>query len=179
MSFPSASHLLPKRRDQPPKADLRRPITAWHCCLEFYAVATRLPEEFRLAPKDALQLLEQEVLGRFRVLELDPAARLSFLAAAVQERVAGGRIYDAHIGEVARQAGAKIVVTDNMRHFSSVARQGCRVVDSATFAARLGRELSDGVVTTTDEGFLTLTFVRVDRDWQIVAEHYSYPLGGS
>jgi hypothetical protein len=50
--------------------------------------------------------------------------------------------------------------------------------DSATFAARLGRELSDGVVTTTDEGFLTFTFVRVDADWQIVAEHYSYPLGG-
>ena len=51
--------------------------------------------------------------------------------------------------------------------------------DSATFAARMSRELSDGVVTTTDDGFLTLTFVRVDRAWQIVAEHYSYTLGGS
>ena len=51
--------------------------------------------------------------------------------------------------------------------------------DSATFAARMRRELSDGVLTTTDEGFLTLTFVRVERTWQIVAEHYSYALGGS
>ncbi len=36
---------------------LRRARTAWHCCLEYYAVATRLPEELRLAPADALRLL--------------------------------------------------------------------------------------------------------------------------
>lgn len=24
-----------------------RPLTAWHCCLEFYSVTTRLPEENR------------------------------------------------------------------------------------------------------------------------------------
>ncbi|HVV83010.1 MAG TPA: AtzH-like domain-containing protein [Kofleriaceae bacterium] len=51
--------------------------------------------------------------------------------------------------------------------------------DSATFAARMGRDLSDGAVTASDEGFLTLTFVRVDDGWQIVAEHYSFALGGS
>ena len=33
--------------------------TAWHCCLEFYSVATRLPAEFRLAPPDALRLVEE------------------------------------------------------------------------------------------------------------------------
>ena len=49
----------------------------------------------------------------------------------------------------------------------------------ATFTARLGRELSDGVLTTTDEGFLTLTFAWADGAWQIVAEHYSYAPGGS
>lgn len=49
----------------------------------------------------------------------------------------------------------------------------------ATFTARMGRDLSDGVLTRSDEGFLTLTFVRVGGDWQIVAEHYSYALGGS
>lgn len=47
----------------------------------------------------------------------------------------------------------------------------------ATFAARLRREISDGALTATDEGFLTLTFARTaggDR-WEIVSEHYSYP----
>jgi predicted nucleic acid-binding protein len=117
----------------------RRPVTAWHCCLEFYAVATRLPEEYRLAPKDALLLLEHEILGRFLVRELDPRRRLAFLGTAAQERVAGGRIYDAHIGEIARRAGASIVVTDNTRHFSGLARGGCRVLDSAAFAAEVRR----------------------------------------
>jgi len=50
-------------------------------------------------------------------------------------------------------------------------------VGGATYAARLTREVSDGAVTVTDQGFLTLTFARVpgsDR-WEIVSEHYSYP----
>ena len=29
--------------------------TAWHCCLEFFSVTTRLPAEFRLTPMDALR----------------------------------------------------------------------------------------------------------------------------
>lgn len=46
----------------------------------------------------------------------------------------------------------------------------------ATYSARLIREISDGVLTVTDEGFLTMTFARAaggDR-WEIVSEHYSY-----
>lgn len=46
----------------------------------------------------------------------------------------------------------------------------------ATYAARLVREISDGVLTVTDEGFLTMTFALSsggDR-WEIVSEHYSY-----
>ena len=35
------------------------PATAWHCCLEFYSVATRLPPEFRLTPDDAWVLFNQ------------------------------------------------------------------------------------------------------------------------
>lgn len=49
----------------------------------------------------------------------------------------------------------------------------------ATYSARLIREISDGVLTVTDEGFLTMTFARAaggDR-WEIVSEHYSYASG--
>lgn len=46
----------------------------------------------------------------------------------------------------------------------------------ATFSARLTREISDGAITISDEGFLTLTFARSAGDrWEIVSEHYSYP----
>ena len=118
---------------------LRRPCTAWPCCLEFYAVSTRLPEEFRLSTADAHRLIEEEVLARFRVIQLPDAARKAFFQLVAQERLIGGRVYDAHIGEIARRAGIRIVVTDNGRHFSSLLSKGVRVVDSATFANELGK----------------------------------------
>jgi predicted nucleic acid-binding protein len=113
---------------------VRRPQTAWHCCLELYAVSTRLPEEFRLSPTDSLRLIETEILARFRVYQLPDRARLSFLRSAVEDRAAGGRVYDAHIAEIARLAGARVVVTDNRRHFASLVRAGVRVVSTAELA---------------------------------------------
>jgi hypothetical protein len=46
--------------------------------------------------------------------------------------------------------------------------------DGATYSARLGREISDGAVTVSDRGFLTITFARSGDVWEIVSEHYSY-----
>jgi predicted nucleic acid-binding protein len=103
------------------------PATAWHCCLEFYSVATRLPAEFRLSPADGARLLEEEVFGRLSVHDLPSTDRLRLLHAAVDDGIAGGRIYDAHIAEVARAAGADVIVTDNRRHFLGALRHGIRV----------------------------------------------------
>ena len=116
---------------------VRRPLTAWHCCLEFYAVATRLPEEFRLSPTDAGRLVEDELLERLQVVDLPASARLELVHEAVRERVAGGRLYDAHVAGIARRAGARLVVTDNVRHFSGLRLHGVRVLDSAACAAEL------------------------------------------
>lgn len=117
------------------EAPARRTLTAWHCCLEFYAVATRLPEEYRLSPADAGRLVEEELLGRLRVVDLPVGARLELLRGVVHERIAGGRLYDAHIAEIARRARSSLVVTDNVRHFSALRAYGIRVVDSAACAA--------------------------------------------
>jgi len=100
--------------------------TAWHCCMEFYAVSTRLPAGYRLAPHQACDLLK-EIISTFQAEQLPGDAQLSFLEAAAGERVAGGRIYDAHIAEIARYAGAGIVVTDNRRHFTILMKHGVRV----------------------------------------------------
>jgi predicted nucleic acid-binding protein len=101
--------------------------TAWHCCLEFFSVATRLPPEYRLSPSDALVLLEEEVLARMAVHDLPASGRLPMLRAAARDAVAGGRIYDSHIADVARAAGASVIVTDNRRHFVSALRYDLRV----------------------------------------------------
>ena len=113
--------------------------TAWHCCLEFFSVATRLPPEYRLTTADAAMLLEQEVFGRMRVHDLPAADRVPMLRSAARDGAAGGRIYDAHIAEVARAASARVVVTDNRRHFLSALRHGLRVETPAEFVGRLRR----------------------------------------
>ena len=57
---------------------------------------------------------------------------------AAQEGTIGGRIYDAHIAEVARTANAETIVTDNRRHFVSTLRYGMRVETPAEFLASMG-----------------------------------------
>ena len=113
------------------------PVTAWHCCLEFYSVATRLPPEFRLSAADATQLLNEEVFARMAVHDLPAAERAALLRAGVQDGIIGGRIYDAHIAEVARNAAATVLITDNRRHFLSALRHGLRVETPTEFAAGL------------------------------------------
>ena len=118
---------------------LGRPRTAWHCCLEFYSVATRLPQEFRLRPTDAVALLEAEVLERFDVADLPVGQRRTFFTECGREGVQGGRLYDAHIAAVARLSGTRVVVTDNARDFATLERQGIRVSTSTEAAHSLGR----------------------------------------
>jgi predicted nucleic acid-binding protein len=103
--------------------------------MEFYSVATRLPPEYRLSPADAAELLAAEVFGRMSVHDMPSAHRLPFLESAGQDLTAGGRIYDAHIAEVARAAGASVVVTDNRRHFIAALRHGLRVETPAEFVS--------------------------------------------
>ena len=116
---------------------IESPGTAWHCCLEFYSVATRLPAEYRLTPADAVQLLQEELFSRMAVHDLPAGDRSTLLRSAAQDGTAGGRIHDAHIAEIARAAGAAVIVTDNRRHFLSTLRHGIRVETPAEFLSAL------------------------------------------
>ena len=120
---------------------VEKPATAWHCCLEFFSVVTRLPLEYRLAPSDAVALLEKEIFARMAVHDLPAGERMAMVRAAARDGVAGGRIYDAHIAEIARAAGAAVVVTDNRRHFLSALRFGLRVETPVEFAASLKKRV--------------------------------------
>ena len=114
-----------------------RPAAAWHCCLEFFSVSTRLPPEFRLNLVDAVRLLEAEVFARMAVHDLPAGDRLPMLAVAAQDGTAGGRIYDTHIADVARAAGATVIMTDNRRHFLAALKHGIRVETPTEFLAGL------------------------------------------
>jgi predicted nucleic acid-binding protein len=116
---------------------LESAATAWYCCLEFFSVATRLPAEFRLTPDDAWVLLKDEVFSRLSVRDLPVDERAVLFSSSARDRIAGGRIYDAHIAEVARCAGAQVIVTDNRRHFLAALRHGIKVETPAEFLASI------------------------------------------
>lgn len=127
-----AQHIM----DMVAARSIAKPSTAWHCCLEFYSVATRVPPEFRLTPADAARLLDEEILARLTVHDLPAPQRRTFLSACGRDAMIGGRIYDAHIAEVARAAAADVIVTDNRRHFIAALRHGLRVETPDEFLAR-------------------------------------------
>jgi predicted nucleic acid-binding protein len=138
IDFGSSSHHALLLMDAVADGRIERPLTAWHCCLEFYAVTTRLPEEYRLDPEAALRFLREEIFARFSVHDLPAELREKFLVSTTGEGTAGGRIYDAHIAEIARLAGAQIVATENRRHFTPLLRHGIRVLVSTELADELG-----------------------------------------
>jgi predicted nucleic acid-binding protein len=111
--------------------------TAWHCCLEFYSVSTRLPAEYRLSPVHATRLIDEEIFSRMTVQDLPAGERVPLLRAAAHDGIGGGRIYDTHIAEVARFARATVILTDNRRHFLSALRHGIRVETPGEFLTGL------------------------------------------
>lgn len=113
---------------------IHRPATAWHCCLEFYSVSTRLPPELRLTPRDASELLREEILGRFEALDLPAEARWPIVQEAMVDQISGGRVHDLHVAHVAQAHGMKLIVADNRPHFGSLLRYGVRVLATQEFA---------------------------------------------
>lgn len=114
------------------------PATAWHCCLELYSVSTRLPREYRLSPAEAALLLSSEVLGRLTVHQLPADAYRGLVELLARDEIRGGRAYDSHIAQIARFAGARTVVTDNQRHFTSLLRSSIAVLTAAEAITELG-----------------------------------------
>jgi len=112
--------------------------TAWHCCLEFYSVVTRLPSGLRVSPELANRMVTENIIDRMVVADLPASARATFFSTVAGENVSGGRVYDAHIAEVARLAGARTVVTGNRRHFVCLMRHGIRVLTAMEFADEYG-----------------------------------------
>jgi AbrB family looped-hinge helix DNA binding protein len=72
-----------------------------------------------------------------RLVAEERAQQRRFMGGVAEERIVGGRIYDAHIADIARRARADVVITDNVRHFTGLARYGIRVASAADFASEV------------------------------------------
>lgn len=99
-----------------------------HALVETYAVLTRLPAPHRLAPADAWTLIETNFVTPARIVALTARSHATLLRWAVTRSIAGGRTYDAVIGECARRAKARALLTLNRRHFDP-APVGVSIID--------------------------------------------------
>ncbi len=101
-------------------------VAAAPALVEAYSVLTRLPAPNRLAPSDALALLEANFFAH-PLVTLDGASYKSLLATAPARSIAGGRTYDAVIARCAVRSGAKAILTFNERHFRGLV-EGVEIV---------------------------------------------------
>ena len=122
-----------KLLDRIAEKSVRNAATAWHCCLEFYSVATRLPEEYRLSPETARDFVIEEIMGRLDIRTLDAERREDFLDDSARLNIRGGRLYDHHIGIVALNAKTSVIVTENKKHFAPYENNNLSVMTAAEF----------------------------------------------
>jgi predicted nucleic acid-binding protein len=99
--------------------------------VEAYAVLTRLPAPHRLSPADALHLLADNFEKNAPTVALTPREYWLLMRVAPATSVYGGRIYDAVIAACARKAGARELLTLNLKHFESFADESLRITSPA------------------------------------------------
>ena len=107
-------------------------IVAGPALVEAYAVLTRLPPPHRLAPVDALALLEANFMALNRIVAPDGKSYRNLLRRAPDDGIDGGRTYDAVIALCALKARATVLLTFNESHFQSFAATGLEIVVPGT-----------------------------------------------
>ena len=118
----------------------RRPrfgVTAWHCCLEFFSVTTRLPPDYRLSAETAIALLTEHVFNRVDVVDLKVEDAVAWLTNQAASKIRGGLIYDAHLAQIAARAGCAAVVTQDIADFRLVAPPGVEILSPQQFVDRM------------------------------------------
>ncbi len=95
-------------------------VVSAHTLAELYAILTRLPIRPRMTPALVRQLIRENILDVFEIVnltDLDYAAVIDHLTAL---GITGGATYDALILHAATKANVDQVVTLNERHFLRV-----------------------------------------------------------
>jgi predicted nucleic acid-binding protein len=123
--------------DQIAEGQIREASTAWHCCLEFYSVATRLPEEYRLTTETAAAFIRGEIIQNLGIRILNPPGDEGLFTQAAANRMSGGRIYDFHIGMTALGGNLSVIVTENKKHFLNFESADTPVYNAVEFLNKL------------------------------------------
>ncbi len=94
-------------------------FTSTHALAEVYGTLTSGRLAIQLIPAEAIELIEENVLGRLEVQELSLGDYRSALRSAKVVGARGGAIYDILHLQAARRGEAERVLTVNVRHFQA------------------------------------------------------------
>ncbi|MFZ3340936.1 MAG: PIN domain-containing protein [Terriglobales bacterium] len=97
-------------------ANRKNSCCAAHSLAELYATLTRLPGRSGLSVEQALWSLDS-VAERLELISLEPIEYRHAIREAGHNRVMGGTIYDALLGQCALKAHATTIYTWNVTHF--------------------------------------------------------------
>ena len=97
-----------------------------HALLEAFSVLTRIPPPYQLAPK-AAELVLQNNFGTATIAPIHPGFSWQVIPHTISRGFWGGRIYDAAIALATYEAGARLLLTWNVKHFISVAPVGLEI----------------------------------------------------
>lgn len=95
--------------------------------VESYSVLTRLPSPHRLAPTDALAVLEGTFRDSATIVNQPESEYWRLLRHLSQDEIAGGSTYDAEIAAAAVHGGANTILTLNRKDFERVAPPSLKV----------------------------------------------------
>ena len=101
-------------------------IVAEHALLESFSVLTRSPRPVRTPPAAAERLLHENFDGCI-VAARDPGASWAAIRHTISCGHYGGRLYDSLIALASYEAGARLLLTWNVKHFLSIAPAGLEV----------------------------------------------------
>ncbi len=92
-----------------------------HGLTEIYSVMTRTPFAPRVSPREAWQMLTDNVLERFEIVHLTTAEYADALRVCAEAGWPGGRIHDVLHMKAARKARCERIYTFDVKHFRQLA----------------------------------------------------------
>ena len=105
----------------------RRWVISAHVLAECFAVLTRLPPPFRIAPPQARELLAVNFSESADIAEVSKQDVWAALKHAADRGFGGGRVYDAIIAHSTARCGATVMLTWNIKDYLVVAPAGLEV----------------------------------------------------
>jgi predicted nucleic acid-binding protein len=103
-----------------------RGCLAAHSLAEIFAVLTRLRAASHISPTIAWRLIDENILGDFKLVALTSAEYRKALRRFAAAGIEGGQTYDALVLAAAAKSNAERIYTFDVRHFQGLAAEALR-----------------------------------------------------